>query len=102
MDNSSTVTPIEQAIAVAGSAAALAQLLEVSDAAVGQWKSGERRVPEERCPAIEQFTGVTVEALRPDALWVRVKDKQWPTKLGRPLLDIGARRRPSKQKAEAA
>jgi hypothetical protein len=28
--------------------------------------------------------------LRPDVTWVRVKDKKWPHKGGRPLMDVAA------------
>lgn len=65
------LTPIERAIEKVGSATALAALLQVTPAAVGQWKSGERRVPAERCPLIERATGgqVRCEDLRPDVAW---------------------------------
>ncbi len=64
-------TPIERAIEKVGSASALAAVLQVSAAAVGQWKSGERRIPAERCPEIERATGghVRCEDLRPDVAW---------------------------------
>jgi len=66
-----SISPIDRAIAVLGSASALASALEVSAAAVGQWKSGDRRVPAERCPEIERATGgkVRCEELRPDVAW---------------------------------
>ncbi len=42
-----------------------------SNVLISQWKTGVRRVPAERCPAIEQATdgAVTCEELRPDVLW---------------------------------
>lgn len=47
------------------------------------------KVPEERCPRIEQFTAGEwpVEALNPEVQWVRVKDRTWPHRGGRPLVD---------------
>jgi len=68
---STSITPIERAIQVVGSASALAKLLEISSAAVGQWKSGERPIPAERCPLIERATNgaVRCEDLRPDVAW---------------------------------
>ena len=71
METANLFPPIERAIAVVGSATALAHRLGVTPAAVGQWKSGERRVPAERCPEIERETGraVRCEDLRPDVAW---------------------------------
>jgi len=71
MDATTTPNPVERAIAALGSATALAKRLEVSSAAVGQWKTGERRVPAERCPEIERATAgvVRCEELRPDVAW---------------------------------
>lgn len=71
MDTNATPSAIERAIAACGSAVTLAGLIEVTPAAVGQWKSGERRVPAERCPLIERATGgvVRCEDLRPDVAW---------------------------------
>ncbi|WP_307697996.1 transcriptional regulator [Variovorax paradoxus] len=71
METATPFPPIERAIAVVGSATALAHRLGVTPAAVGQWKSGERRVPAERCPEIERETGGVVrsEELRPDVAW---------------------------------
>lgn len=64
-------SPVDRAIAAVGSATALALQLGVTSAAVGQWKSGERRVPAERCPEIERATlgVVRCEELRPDVAW---------------------------------
>ena len=71
METATPFPPIERTIAVVGSATALALRLGVTPAAVGQWKSGERRVPAERCPEIERETGraVRCEELRPDVAW---------------------------------
>ncbi len=42
---------------------------------VSQWASGTRRVPAERCPAIERATGgaVRCEDLRPDVDWAYLR-----------------------------
>lgn len=66
--------PIDIAAEVVGSQAALASLLGVTRAAVGQWKDEGRKVPAEHCPIIERETSargrvVTCEQLRPDMQW---------------------------------
>ena len=60
---------IDKAIAACGGSSKLAQALGVSEQVVWNWKT--RRVPAERCPAIEQATGgaVRCEELRPDVAW---------------------------------
>lgn len=77
MDQPAPFPPIERAIAAVGSATALAQRLGVTPAAVGQWKSGERRVPAERCPEIERETNgaVRCEHLRPDVAWAVLRQQ---------------------------
>jgi DNA-binding transcriptional regulator YdaS (Cro superfamily) len=55
-------TPLERAIAVAGSESALAREIGVTSQAVSQWK----RVPAERCPAVSRATGIALHDLRPD------------------------------------
>ena len=54
-----------------GRAAALAAAIQVPPESISNWQSGERRVPAERCPAIERATGgaVRCEDLRPDVAW---------------------------------
>ena len=63
-----------------------------SDMQVRQWQHGYagRKPSFENCVAIERATEgrVTVEELRPDAAWLRVKDKAWPHPKGRPVLDF--------------
>lgn len=51
-----------------GSQTALAQLIGVAPELINQWAHGVRRVPLERCVAIERATdgAVTCEELRPD------------------------------------
>lgn len=63
--------PIDRAAEIVGSQVALASLLGVSKAAVNQWKDAGRKVPAEKCPAIERATGgrVRCEELRPDVPW---------------------------------
>jgi DNA-binding transcriptional regulator YdaS (Cro superfamily) len=54
-----------------GRAAALAVSLSVPAESVSQWQSGVKRVPAERCPAIERATSgaVRCEDMRPDVDW---------------------------------
>jgi DNA-binding transcriptional regulator YdaS (Cro superfamily) len=54
-----------------GSAAGLATALEVSKQAISFWLSGARRIPADKCPAIERATlgRVRCEELRPDVPW---------------------------------
>jgi DNA-binding transcriptional regulator YdaS (Cro superfamily) len=66
--------PIDKASRVMGSRAELARRLNVTKAAVGQWREPDRRVPAEHCPVIEQLTAergerVPCEDLRPDVAW---------------------------------
>jgi DNA-binding transcriptional regulator YdaS (Cro superfamily) len=54
-----------------GAQARLAKELGIPAPLMSQWKTGERRVPAERCPLIERATGglVRCEDLRPDVAW---------------------------------
>lgn len=54
-----------------GSQAKLAKELGIPAPLLSQWKTGERRVPAERCPLIERATNgaVRCEDLRPDVAW---------------------------------
>jgi DNA-binding transcriptional regulator YdaS (Cro superfamily) len=54
------------------------------------WVNKIRPVPEARCVDIERATGgaVTVEEIRPDVPWARIKDKAWPHPKGRPTVDF--------------
>lgn len=76
----------------AGAAAKLAKLLDVPPALISQWTADERprQVPAPRCVAIELATdgAVTCEEMRPDVLWVRMRDRKWPHPKGRPLVDL--------------
>lgn len=62
---------ISRAIEILGSQAALASALGVRQPTISEWLRGGRRVPAERCPAIERLTGgkVRCEDLRPDVAW---------------------------------
>ena len=57
-------TPLERAILAAGSAKALASLMDVTPMAVSYWKV--RGVPAHHALRIEQLTGVSRHELRPD------------------------------------
>jgi DNA-binding transcriptional regulator YdaS (Cro superfamily) len=83
-------TALERACKAAGSQTELGRLLHRQKAAVSRWK--REQVPAEVCPEIERLTGVTCEELRPDVKWVRVKDKNWPSPKGRPLMDVAGER----------
>lgn len=82
----------------------LATAIHVPAALISQWKTSARPVPEDRCPSIEHATvgAVTVEELRPDVSWVRIKDKDWPHPKGRPLVDHSAKAVSTDQAKEAA
>lgn len=81
---------LEQVIQRAGSVAAVARSLKVSSSTLCNWRI--RGIPEEYCPAIERIDlgRCSVEELRPDVSWCRVKDKAWPHPAGRPLVDHAA------------
>ena len=66
---------IEKAITSAGSASELARRIGVTPQAVCFWRDGMRRIPVEKCSAIELATGgaVTRRDLRPDD-WHQI----WP------------------------
>lgn len=57
-----------------GSRSELARIIGVSKGAVWQWEH-ERRIPAERCPAIERATNgaVTCEEMRPDVDWAYLR-----------------------------
>lgn len=62
------LTPIEKAIKAMGGVAETVRKLNLNGhATVYQWT--KTRVPAERCPAIEELTGVRCEELRPDVKW---------------------------------
>lgn len=62
-------------------------MLGIKNPSVVGWKG---RIPKERCPDIERSTAgrFLVEALRPDIVWRRVPDPDWPHPAGRPCIDV--------------
>lgn len=58
-----------------GTSARLARALGVKQVMIGQWRYGIKRVPAERCPAIERATEgvVRCEELRPDVDWAYLR-----------------------------
>ncbi|WP_350260406.1 transcriptional regulator [Paraburkholderia bonniea] len=58
-----------------GAASSLGREINVSPVLISQWANRHRRVPAERCPAIEKATGgvVTCEELRPDIDWAYLR-----------------------------
>jgi len=83
---------ITSAVQLCNGPAALASILSLTSPAVYQWMAGTRQVPADRCPAIERATDgrVTVEQLRPDVVWCRVSDPDWPHPDGRPTIDVAS------------
>lgn len=59
------MSALDRAVESAGSQQALAQLLGIKPPSISGWYD-RRRVPAERCIAIEQATGVSRHQLRPD------------------------------------
>lgn len=83
----------DQVVEVFGTQVAVAKALGYSDIRnVSAWTNGHRQFPQQHCVTLEQRSDAKLvcEALRPDLRWVRVKDKSWPHKEGRPLLDVSA------------
>lgn len=78
--NQPTRTPteaVEAAVAFFnGNASALAGAIDVSPQLVSFMRRGDRRVPAEKCPAIERLTNGTVrcEELRPDVDWAYFRE----------------------------
>ncbi len=69
------MTALERAIELVGSQAALGDALNVSRAAVNQWKLPGRQVPRAHCLQIERITNgkVRCEDLRADVNWKVVR-----------------------------
>jgi len=64
--NLSPFEALEQAVAIAGSQAALGKICGVSQTAVWKWLQSSKRVPAEYVLPIAVATGVSCCALRPD------------------------------------
>lgn len=88
--NSQMENIVEEAVTKAGSQRELAAMTGATQQEVSKWVKA-RRIPRDRCPAVELHLGIVVERLRPDAPWLRVQDQSWPVAGGRPVLDIAAR-----------
>lgn len=60
-----------------GSAAKLAEAINAFGSDVSNWAAGNRPVPAERCPAIEEATNglVRCEDLRPDVNWAVLRNQ---------------------------
>lgn len=72
-----TTHPLDQAATLLGGRPAMAELLGVTPAAIGNWKS--RGVPIEQCPAIERHTSGAISRrhLRPadwQIIWPELAD----------------------------
>lgn len=70
--------PIDEAIQVMGSVTNLAKGLAVTPQAVCFWRDGKRTLPADKCPTIEQLTGVSCERLRPDVSWAYIRTNPEP------------------------
>lgn len=68
---------LDRAIQKAGSVVALAKGINAAISAPSMWKK-RGRVPADKCPAIERFTGVPCEELRPDVDWAVLRGKPLP------------------------
>lgn len=68
---------LDQYLTERGRSVALAAEIGVAPELISQWRSGVRRVPAERCPAIERATGgaVRCEELRPDVAWSVLREQ---------------------------
>lgn len=78
------MTPLDEAISVCGSAAALADALGISRSAPAMWKA-RANVPAEWCPSIERITKklghvVECERLNPKVEWYVIRGKRRPSK----------------------
>jgi DNA-binding transcriptional regulator YdaS (Cro superfamily) len=69
---------IKTACETVGGITAMANHLGITVGAVHQWTKGTRRVPAERCLAIEELTkgAVKVEHLRPDVPWHAIRNSR--------------------------
>lgn len=78
-----------------GTQARMAEAIKAHAPDVSNWVNDPaRQIPPAKCVAIERFTSgtVTVEELRPDLRWVRVRRKLWPHPSGYPTLDVSEAR----------
>ncbi|MEJ8296145.1 helix-turn-helix domain-containing protein [Delftia tsuruhatensis] len=70
--------PIDRAARIVGTQAVIARALNVTKAAVSQWKGPGGQVPAEHCPLIEEMTRgvVRCEDMRPDIRWDVLRGKR--------------------------
>lgn len=82
---------MDQVIDRLGGSSAVARIVGVKSPSVTEWR--RRGIPADRCPALERASEgkVTCEEMRPDVVWHRVPDAEWPHPQGRPLIDVAAR-----------
>lgn len=70
---------------------AIAALVGCKPPSVVEWR--KRGIPADRCPALERGTHgkYPCETTRPDVVWTRIPDPNWPWHpQGRPLIDVAA------------
>lgn len=79
---------LKRAMAEFGTSQEFADALDVAQSTPFMWLE-RKKIPPLMRPAIERVTKgkVACEELGDDAKWIRVRDKAWPHKSGRPLLD---------------
>ncbi len=77
--------PVREVLLRLGGYTKIAKLLGVRAPSLYSW----RQIPAHHCPVIERSTqgAWSVETLRPDVTWVRVRDDDWPHPAGRPCVD---------------
>jgi DNA-binding transcriptional regulator YdaS (Cro superfamily) len=90
---------MDQVIDRLGGSSAVARIVGVKSPSVTEWR--RRGIPADRCPALERASEgkVTCEEMRPDVVWHRVPDAEWPHPQGRPLIDVAAAT-PARPKAD--
>ena len=79
----STITPVD--------GAAIAAAIGVNEQYLYQCLTRRRPTPAERCPEIERASAgrLVCEDMRPDVVWHRLPDPDWPWHpQGRPLIDV--------------
>lgn len=67
------LAPLERVLYIVGGVCNLARILRISQPSVSQWRlRGD--IPVDRCAAVEDYTGIPCEELRPDIEFVRGDD----------------------------
>lgn len=78
-------------LSVRGALAEMARALGIERVYLSQLAANDRKPSPKLCAAIERVTGgrLTCEELRPDIVWHRVSDAEWPHHpSGRPVLEV--------------